>query len=108
MQDRRNSTRIPSLLEALWESGDEVVPAKLSDISQGGAFLQADIDAANGDEARLRLFTNDDEVEVKARIVRATEDPRGYGIRFVGMDLELRRAIANLLLWRTAAHRSRK
>ena len=108
LSDRRNFTRIPSQLEAVWESSGGAVPAKLRNISQSGAFLQADIQATRGDEACLRMFNGVDELSVKARVVRACTDEDGYGIRFIGMDLELRRAIANLLLWRTAAQRSRK
>jgi hypothetical protein len=108
VDERRNSTRVPSQLEARWESNNRgAQPAKVRDLSQGGAFMHGDLAAERGDEARLTMITErGSEVAVRARVVRTVTGGSGFGVRFVGMDLNARRAIANLLLCRTAFRKS--
>lgn len=111
MAERRSFTRVASQLEAVCERAGEVSIGILCDLTLEGAFLHSDAAANAGDEVHLRVVGTpaSDTVVLRARVVRLADggEKRGFGIRFLAMDLQARQAIANYLLVRTAPN-SRK
>lgn len=95
--ERREHDRITYFTEA-WLDGLDVgrIPCRLSDISVGGAFLDARTTLPVGTRARLRFRLDEQEIEVVAE-VRYSAPGFGMGLRFLDLTENDRRVIQSFV-----------
>ncbi|HEY8379802.1 MAG TPA: PilZ domain-containing protein [Nannocystis sp.] len=86
MSPRRRHVRQPVLVEIRWRRPDatELVPATISEISEGGALLLTDAGLSVGDEIIIEITTPGGARPLElTSIVRNTEHPDGVGVEFL-------------------------
>lgn len=98
MKERRAYTRVRSNLPASIHHDAAGSKGVIRDLTLAGAFVSTDHTPRPGEDLRVEL----EEVEIEARVVRvaAPNEPRGFGVLFLAMKPEVRRAIANHILSR--------
>lgn len=81
-EDKRQHTRLPLLIEVLWEGGTGKYEARTTDISEGGCFIDTMGQVALGETINFKLsLTGDEWIDVQGEVTY--ELPRaGFGVRF--------------------------
>ena len=100
MSDRRNKNRLEVCLDAVWDNTCGNYTARITDLSEGGCYVDSLGQALVGEVVKIKLqFPNGDWLELTGAVAHQTP-PLGFGIRFVDLDPEtlkiLRAAIADL------------
>jgi hypothetical protein len=93
-QQRRQSVRIPYVTEVWLDSS--ISPARMSDLSTAGAFLDTRATLNPGDQVRLRFELGGALLEVAA-LVRYAVRNIGMGVSFVDLAPEHLAAIEGLI-----------
>ncbi len=80
--DKRQHTRLPLLIEVLWEGGTGKYEARTTDISEGGCFIDTMGQVALGETINFKLcLTGHEWIDVQGEVTY--ELPRaGFGVRF--------------------------
>jgi PilZ domain-containing protein len=87
MDERRNEERLSVSLDAVWD-GSNTRPARISDLSEGGCFVDAIGDSYIGERLTLKVQLPDRAwLELTAEVVHKMQ-PVGFGLRFVGLSEE--------------------
>lgn len=93
-EDGREFVRVGKVLEFEYTSHGQVTQARIEDLSEGGAFVDAPYPLNEGDELDFRLtLPGADEPIVGKACVVWRQQTVGMGIRFVGLDTEEREQI---------------
>ena len=101
MSERRIGKRWEVSLDALWDGQSGNHTARVSDLSEGGCYLDSMGDATPGEILTLKLrLPNRDWLELTGEVAHHTP-PLGFGIRFVDLTdekLETLRAFIEYLM----------
>jgi hypothetical protein len=94
MDDRRSKPRLSVRLDAMWDSSTQVHSARITDLSEGGCYLDSVGEVRRGEIVGFRVLLPDDdwlylEGEVKHHSVN------GFGVQFT----ELNEEQTEKLLW---------
>jgi len=94
----RRAERVPYPcdVECIGSEGLSVVNSRLSDVSTGGAFVESVNELPIGTHLQLRFQVGPRTIEAPCEIVH-TMPQFGFGVRFDGLSLEDRVAIAELV-----------
>lgn len=100
MSDRRSENRLEVCLDAVWDSISGNYTARITDLSEGGCYVDSLGQALVGEVIKIKLqFQNGDWLELTGAVAHQTP-PLGFGIHFVDLDPEtleaLRAALADL------------
>jgi Tfp pilus assembly protein PilZ len=89
MSDRRNEKRWEVCLDAVWDGKSGNYSARVTDLSEGGCYVDTLGEAQVGEVLTLRLqLPNGDWLELTGQIAHQTP-PLGFGVRFVNLTPEL-------------------
>ena len=97
MSDRRSEKRWDVCLDAVWDgkSGNHV--ARVTDLSEGGCYVDSLGDALIGEVISFKLQLPDGEwLELTGEVAHQTP-PLGFGLRFVTLSDEQREKLRSLL-----------
>ena len=89
MSDRRNEKRWEVCLDAVWDGKSGNYDARVTDLSEGGCYVDTLGEAQVGEILTLRLqLQNGDWLELTGEVAHQTP-PLGFGVRFVNLTPEL-------------------
>src|SRR5690349_2238870 len=83
MSDRRTEERLEVCLDAIWDGKSGNYSARVTDLSEGGCYVDTLGAAQVGEILSFRLqFPNGDWLELTGEVAHETP-PLGFGLRFV-------------------------
>jgi hypothetical protein len=87
MDDRRSKPRLSVRLDAMWDSSTQAHSARITDLSEGGCYLDSVGEVRRGEIVGFRVLLPDDdwlylEGEVKHH------SANGFGVQFVELNEE--------------------
>ena len=88
MDDRREKPRLRVSLDAMWDSSTEAHSARVTDLSEGGCFLDSVGEVRPGEIVGFRVLLPDEEWLYLEGEVRHYTAGRGFGVRFVELNEE--------------------
>lgn len=105
MSDRRNEKRLEVCLDAFWDGKSGNYSARITDLSEGGCYVDTLGGAQVGEVLSLKVqLQNGDWLELTGEVAHQMP-PLGFGIRFVNLDPDqvekIRAALADLQTPRT-------
>ena len=100
MSDRRSENRLEVCLDAVWDGNSGNHTARITDLSEGGCYVDSLGQAHVGEVLRVKLqFQNGDWLELTGEVAHQMP-PLGFGVRFVNNEPEqlekLRAMLADL------------
>jgi hypothetical protein len=100
MSDRRSEKRFEVCLDAVWDGNSGNHSARITDLSEGGCYVDSLGQAQVGEVLKVKLqFQNGGWLELTGEVAHQMP-PLGFGVRFVNLapeELEkLRSALADL------------
>ena len=88
MDERRSGKRWDVSLDAVWDGKSGNYTARITDLSDGGCYVDSLGDVIMGELVHLRLtLPGGESVEVKGEVAHHTP-PVGFGIRFLDLSEE--------------------
>jgi Tfp pilus assembly protein PilZ len=101
MSDRRTEKRWDVCLDAVWDGKSGNYSARVTDLSEGGCYVDTLGEAQVGEILRFKLQLPDgDWIDLRGRVAHESP-PLGFGVRFVDLSDEqrdrLRAVIENAL-----------
>jgi len=88
MSDRRNEKRLEVCLDAAWDGKSGNYSARITDLSEGGCYVDTLGEAQVGEVLSLKLqLQNGDWLELTGEVAHQMP-PLGFGIRFVNLDAD--------------------
>src|SRR5688500_20289820 len=88
MDDRRSKPRLSVHLDAVWQGGEERHSARVTDLSEGGCYLDTVGDVMVGEIVAFRvLFPDGDWLYLEGE-VRHHRHGVGFGVQFVDLNEE--------------------
>ena len=88
MHDRREKPRLRVSLDAMWDSSTQAHSARVTDLSEGGCFLDSVGEVRAGEIVGFRvLLPNDDWLYLEGEVRHYTAG-RGFGVKFVELNDE--------------------
>jgi Tfp pilus assembly protein PilZ len=100
MNDRRKDERLEVCLDAVWDGKSGNYTARVTDLSEGGCYVDTLGEAASGEILHFKLQLPDGNWLELAGKVAHTTPALGFGVRFVNPtdeQVEALRAVINLL-----------
>jgi len=88
MHDRREKPRLRVSLDAMWDSSTEAHHARITDLSEGGCFLDSVGEVRTGEIVGFRVLLPDDDWLYLEGEVRHYMAGRGFGVKFVELNDE--------------------
>src|SRR6188474_2426624 len=88
MDDRRSKPRLSVRLDAMWNDSTEVHSARVTDLSEGGCFLDSVGEVREGEIVGFRVLLPDDDWLYLEGEVRHYTAGRGFGVKFVELNEE--------------------
>lgn len=88
MNERRSQPRLRVSLDAMWDSSTEAHSARVTDLSEGGCFLDSVGEVRLGEIVGFRILLPDDEWLYLEGEVRHYSAGRGFGVQFVELNEE--------------------
>jgi hypothetical protein len=88
MDDRRAKPRLRVSLDAMWDSSTEAHSARVTDLSEGGCFLDSVGEVRLGEIVGFRILLPDDDWLYLEGEVRHYSVGRGFGVQFVELNEE--------------------
>ena len=88
MDDRRAKPRLRVSLDAMWDSSTEAHSARVTDLSEGGCFLDSVGEVRLGEIVGFRILLPDDDWLYLEGEVRHYSAGRGFGVQFVELNDE--------------------
>jgi hypothetical protein len=101
MDERRSKPRLSVHLDAVWHGGEERHSARVTDLSEGGCYLDTVGEVMVGEIVAFRILLPDDEWLYLEGEVRHHSHGRGFGVQFVDLNEE---QTGNLLRLLQIAH----
>lgn len=97
MNDRRAKPRLSVYLDAVWQGAEERHTARITDLSEGGCYLDTVGDVMVGEIVAFRVLLPDDDWLYLEGEVRHHRHRAGFGVRFVDMNEEQTEKLLRLL-----------
>lgn len=88
MADRRTKPRLSINLGAEWESAGETRSARITNLSEGGCYLDSVGDVRRGEIVGFRVLLPDDDWLYLEGEVRHHSAGEGFGVQFVELNEE--------------------
>ena len=80
------------------KQGEEEVTGKITNISEGGSFIQfEEKELELESDINLKFSYNDKEYETEAKIVFGRNDIKGYGVQFINLDRDKKKLLKSLI-----------
>lgn len=86
--DRRGKPRLRVSLDAMWDSSTEAQSARITDLSEGGCFLDSVGSVRLGEIVGFRVLMPDDDWLYLEGEVRHYAAGTGFGVQFVDLNDE--------------------
>src|SRR2546423_14424117 len=97
MSDRRREERVEVCLDAVWDGRSGRVNARVTDLSEGGCYVDTLGEAYIGEVLTIKLLlANDDYLELSGKVAHHSP-PMGFGLRFVNLSQPQREKLETLL-----------
>ena len=87
MDDRRTKQRLAVSLNAMWDSSVEAHSARITNLSEGGCYLDSVGEVRRGEIVGFRVLLPDDDWLYLEGEVRH-HDAQGFGVQFVELNEE--------------------
>jgi hypothetical protein len=97
MDDRRAKPRLSVNLEAIWDGVTGNHPARITNLSAGGCYLDTVGEAMSGEIVCFRVLLPDDDWLYLEGEVRHNTRGLGFGVRFSDLNDDQEEKIARLL-----------
>src|SRR6476660_7893048 len=88
MDDRRSKPRLSVHLDAVWHGGEERHSARVTDLSEGGCYLDTVGDVMVGEIVAFRVLLPDDDWLYLEGEIKHHRHGFGFGVQFVELNLE--------------------
>jgi hypothetical protein len=97
MDERRSKPRLSVHLDAVWDVGEERHSARVSDLSEGGCYLDTVGEVMVGEIVAFRVLLPDDDWLYLEGEVRHHRHGLGFGVQFVELNEEQTENLQRLL-----------
>lgn len=97
MDDRRSRPRLSVHLDAVWQDAEERHSARVTDLSEGGCYLDTVGEVRVGEIVAFRVLLPDGEWLYLEGEVRHHRHRRGFGVQFVELNEEQSENLQRLL-----------
>ena len=97
MDDRRSKPRLSVHLDAVWDGGEERHSARVTDLSEGGCYLDTVGEVRAGEIVAFRVLLPDDQWLYLEGEVRHHRHGAGFGVQFVDLNEEQTQNLQRLL-----------
>ena len=97
MDDRRSKPRLSVHLDAVWHGGEERRSARITDLSEGGCYLDTVGEVMAGEIVAFRVLLPDDDWLYLEGEVRHHRHGFGFGVQFVDINEEQLEKLLRLL-----------
>jgi c-di-GMP-binding flagellar brake protein YcgR len=97
MDERRSKPRLSVHLDAVWHAAEEKHSAQITDLSEGGCYLDTVGEVMVGEIVAFRVLLPDDDWLYLEGEVRHHRHGRGFGVQFIDLNEEQSRNLARLL-----------
>lgn len=97
MDERRSKPRLSVHLDAVWHGGEERHSARVTDLSEGGCYLDTVGEVMVGEIVAFRVLLPDDEWLYLEGEVRHHSHGLGFGVQFVDLNEEQTANLQRLL-----------
>ena len=97
MDERRSRPRLSVHLDAVWHGGEERHSARVTDLSEGGCYLDTVGDVMLGEIVAFRVLLPDDDWLYLEGEVRHHHHRIGFGVQFVDLNEEQVEKLLRLL-----------
>lgn len=97
MDERRSKPRLSVNLDAVWHGGEERHSAQITDLSDGGCYLDTVGEVMVGEIVAFRVLLPDGDWLYLEGEVRHHKHRRGFGVQFVDLNEEQLTNLARLL-----------
>ena len=98
MDDRRSKPRLSVHLDAVWHGGEERHSARITDLSEGGCYLDTVGEVMSGEIVAFRVLLPDDDWLYLEGEVRHHRHGMGFGVQFVDLNEEQVEKLLRLLI----------
>jgi PilZ domain len=88
MRDRREKPRLNVSLDAMWDSSTEAHSARVTNLSEGGCFLDSVGEVRSGEIVGFRILMPDDDWLYLEGEVRHLSAGMGFGVKFLDLNEE--------------------
>lgn len=88
MDDRRSKPRLSVSLDAMWDSSTEAHSARVTNLSEGGCYLDSVGEVRAGEIVGFRILLPDDDWLYLEGEVRHLRVGTGFGVQFVELNEE--------------------
>jgi PilZ domain len=97
MSDRRREERVEVCLDAVWDGRSGKVNARVTDLSEGGCYVDTLGEAYVGEVLTIKLtLPNDEYLELSGKVAHHSP-PMGFGLRFVNLSEPQQQKLDSLL-----------
>ncbi len=97
MEDRRSKPRLDVSLDARWSSEAGERPAKISNLSEGGCYLDTVGEVRRGEIVAFRVLLTDGDFLYLEGEVRHYTAGTGFGVQFVDLNEEQTTSLKKLV-----------
>lgn len=97
MEERRSSPRLSVSLDAVWDSANGNHPARITDLSVGGCYLDTVGEIMTGEIVGFRVSLADGDWLYVEGEVRHHTPRKGFGVRFLDLEQQQKEKIEALL-----------
>jgi hypothetical protein len=97
MDERRSKPRLSVHLDAVWHGGEERHSARVTDLSEGGCYLDTVGEVMVGEIVAFRVLLPGDDWLYLEGEVRHHRHGLGFGVQFVDMNEEQAKNLQRLL-----------
>jgi hypothetical protein len=86
--DRRSEKRLEVCLDAVWDGNSGKHPARVTDLSEGGCYVDSLGESQVGEVLNIKLqMQNGEWLELSGEVAHQMP-PMGFGIRFVNLSAQ--------------------
>ena len=97
MSDRRSEKRLDVCLDAVWDGKSGNYIARVTDLSEGGCYVDTLGEASTGEILRLKLQLPDGPcLELKGAVAHQSP-PLGFGMKFIDLSGEQLQTLRSLI-----------
>ena len=97
MDDRRSKPRLSINLDAVWERTGDAPSARITNVSEGGCFLDTVGEVRQGEIVAFRILMPDDDWLYLEGEVRHHLAGIGFGVQFVDLNEEQEAKVKELI-----------